>query len=317
MVLLQESNGFPGAESSSPLSLQQVAIAGDRVRVLDPGHGWALFIDLAERKVREASVPSKEYVERDFRHYERYREKRARNLAAQAEEWLRLKERLEERGDAERLRAHVEEYRRLGGDPEHPGRIVARLEHRAQDRRKRSVRVGRERREVVVEHYLIRENQAKQPVFDLWVTEELQLPVDVLRYYRELGTFSPEVTAKLQEVPGTILECVARLDTGTLRRSFRSRVLEVRAGEPVAGSMTVPAGWTRRQPEERGAERAGAGPAGPRAQRRCAVCGAPLGGKGLSYRNPITRRLLFACSKKHRIELIRRASAELRKRRGK
>jgi hypothetical protein len=71
VVLVQESNGFPGGEKSGKTSRQEVAIQGPRLRVLDRRHRWALFIDLDERKVREASVDTKEYTERDFSHYER------------------------------------------------------------------------------------------------------------------------------------------------------------------------------------------------------------------------------------------------------
>jgi hypothetical protein len=313
VVLIQESNGFPGGEKTSRAVRQQIVIDGPKLRVLDPVHMWALFIDLDERKVREAAVDRRTYIERDFEFYEKYRRERQKNLAAQAEEWLRLKNRLDPRKDRARLRRHIDEYTRLGGDPQDPGKIEAKLQYYPQDRRTSALRVGREVREIVLEHYVIRENQAARPIFDLWITHNVDLPVDTMRFYRELGTFSPEVTAQLQKVPGTIIQCTAQLDTGTLHKTFRSRVLEVRPGEATPGSLTIPQGWSQEDPD---AQRAVVVKAA--APRTCAICSKEIEeGKAFKYRHPRTHKLLHTCSKKHRIALIKRVSAELKKQQGK
>jgi hypothetical protein len=297
VVVIQESNGFPGGEKSNTLSRQQVTVQDGKLRILDTAHMWALFIDLDERKVREAAVDLKEYSERSFTYYNRYRKDRTTNLKAQAEEWLRKKKRLEAKGDDRRLRQHVNEYRKIGGDPKSPGRIVARLQYYPQDRKTDTILVDRVETEVVLEHYVIRENQCDRPIFDLWTTHSVKLPTDLFRFYRELGTFSPEVSKKLQEIPGTVIRCVAVLDTGSFTQTFRSQVLELRLTEPARGALSVPAGWSKVDPDRR--------PVGPtpptKTTKTCAICGVTIQpGKERRFKRQ------YACSTKHRIELIKR-----------
>lgn len=230
VLIVQESNGFPGGEQSTELSRQQVMIVGGRLRVLDQRHGWALFVSLPDRTVQEASIPSREYVERAFDYYEKYRADRAKSLREQAAEFVRQRERVKD--DAKELRALETEYTRIGGDVRSPGAVTARLEQFPQDSRKATILVDREPREVTLEHYKIRENNAVDPVFDLWITRDLRLPVDILAYWRALGTFAPEVSEKLVQVPGVVIECTAVLDTGTFKRRFQSKVLELRTDDP-------------------------------------------------------------------------------------
>lgn len=243
VLLIQESNGFPGGEQATELSRQQVMIVGDRLRVFDQRHGWALFVSLPDRTVQEASIPTREYVQRSFDYYERYRADRAKALREQAGEFVRQRERVKD--DARLLRALETEYTQIGGDVRSPGAVAARLEHFPQDARKATLLVDREPREVTLEHYRIRENNAADPVFDLWTTRDLKLPVDVLAFWRALGTFAPEVSEKLIQVPGVVIECSALLDTGTFKRRFQSRVLELRTDDPAlqASAVTLPASF--------------------------------------------------------------------------
>jgi hypothetical protein len=244
VLIVQESNGFPGGEQATELARQQLIIIGDRLRVFDPAHGWALFVSLPDRTVSEVSTPSREYVEHPFSYYEKYRQDRAKALREQADEFVRRRGRMD---DVAKQRALDAEYARMGGDPQAPGHIVARLERFPQDAKKVTILVDRTPREVTLEHYRIRENQAADPIFDLWTTEDLRLPVDVLAFWRALGTFAPEVSDKLQQVPGVVIECTAVLDTGTFKRRFQSRVLDLRTDDPalVPASTTLPAGLTK------------------------------------------------------------------------
>jgi hypothetical protein len=310
VVVVQESNGFPGGEKSGAQpSRQQVAIDGDRLRVLDTAHSWALFIDLEKKTVHEASVGSKEYIERSFAYYEKYRKDRERNLASQARQFAKKAKRLED--DEARLRKWRDEYRRGGGDPDEPGKIVARLQHFPQDKQTVTILVDRKETQVTLEHYVIRENQCDTPVFDLWTTRDVELPIDVFRFYRELGTFSPEVSAKLSEVSGTVIRCTAVLDTGSLQRTFRSKVTEVRLGEAVTGLMEVPQDWTRRDPDAR--------PAGPveAAAKLCDECGATIKAeRPLRFRpRPAFKgkTVLYACSHEHLKALIAKVKANVKK----
>ncbi len=299
-VFVQESNGFPGAERSGGLARQDVAVVGGKLRILDREHAWALFVDLDQRKVREADVSAQEYVERPFEHYTKYREQREQNLENQRAEFVRMRERVED--EPADLRKLIDAYRRAGGDPDHPGRIVARLQHYPQDQKKVPLWVDGVEREVTLEHYVIRENQADVPVFDLWVTRDVELPVDLLRFYRELGTFSEAVSKRLQEIEGTIVGCTAVLDTGTLKRTFRTRVLEIRNEAP-SGSMVVPASWTKVDPDAKPAD-------APKVS--CAVCQKAIDPKAaVTFREPWgERRIHYLCSAKHRQDLVRRLADE-------
>jgi len=296
VVLVQESNGFPGGEQATDLTRQKVTIRGERLRVLDPRHMWALFIALSDRTVREAAVHRGEYEERAFDDYERYREDRARSLAAQRREFERLHERAV--SPAER-RALEEEYRKLGGDPAQPGRVVVRLEEPGETKSAR-ILVDREPREVTLERFLIRENQKEEPAFDLWVTRDVDLPVNVLAFYRALGPFGEALSEKLSEVPGAVIECTATLDTGTFHRTFRSRVVEVRLSEAVAPEdVAVPPGWEEVDPE------AAAAAAEAEAVVVCVITGEeiPLA-DALSFRDPRTRRRYYVAGSDERRELI-------------
>jgi hypothetical protein len=253
VVIIQESNGFPGGEQSTQLARQQLTIVDQRLRVLDEAHGWALYVALPERKVTEVSIGAREYVERPFTYYEKYRADRARALQEQATEFTQQRDRVQD--EARELRALESEYTRMGGDTRRPGHVTARIEQFPGDRRTVKLLVNREEREVALDHIKIRENNAADPVFDLWVTRDVTLPVDVLAFWRALGTFAPEVSEKLLQVNGTIVECTAVLDTGSFKRRFQSRVLEVRTqdiGIDVA-NVTPPQGgaWAAVDPDSR------------------------------------------------------------------
>lgn len=296
VLIIQESNGFPGGEQATELARQQVIIVGDRLRVLDAPHDWALFVSLPDRMVREGSIGQGEYVERPFSYYEKYRTDRAKALADQANEFRRQRDRVGD--DPKAARELDAEYARMGGDPKNPGAIAARLEPFPSDTRKARVVVDRVEREVTLEHYKIRENNAVDPVFDLWITRDLALPVDVLAFWRALGTFAPEVSAKLQQVPGVVLECTAVLDTGTFKKRFQSRVLELRTDDVALAteSVTVPARWKKVEGRPVEAEAPAVW---------CVMTGRPLrAGTGLVFIAPDGRRYHVADAQQ-RVALIK------------
>lgn len=250
VVLVQESNGFPGGEKARMLSRQKVSVLDGRLRVLDPTNGWALFVSLPERLVREASLARGEYEERGFAHYERYREDLQRSRERAKQQFVRMRERAA--GDAAALRELDEEYRKSGGDPTSPGRLVVTVEHKPEDQKRIKVLFDLEPREVTLEHYLIRENQQEHPTLDLWVAPELDLGVDLLAFWRALVPFPAEVSEKLSAIQGGVLALEATVDTGTFRRSFQNRILEVRtpAVEAVRESdLRLPARWKKAEPK--------------------------------------------------------------------
>ena len=246
-VLVQESNGFPGGEKARLLSRQKVSVRDGRLRVLDPANGWALFISLPEKLVREVSLGRGEYEERGFEHYERYREDLARTREKSKEQFQRLRERAA--GDAKKLAELEEEYRKVGGDPASPGKLAVSLEHRPADQRQETILVDLAPRKVTLEHWVVRENQQTDPTIDLWVAPELALSVDLLVFWRALVPFPAEVGQKLTEVKGAVVRLEATVDTGTFRRAFRSRLLEVRTQEPVPPEdLALPARWKKVDP---------------------------------------------------------------------
>lgn len=256
-VVIQESNGFPGGDKATEggkLVRQKVTVIDGRLRVLDEAHRWALFVSIPERTVQEVAVDRREYVERDFDFYAKYRDTRAKALRDQAKEFTDQRDRA--RGPAE-VRELEQEYTREGGDPRNPGAIVAKFQTLPGDARKATLVVDGRPLEVTLEHVLIRENQAAVPVFDLWVTKDVRLPINVFAFWNALGTFAPEITRALLQVQGTIVECKAVLDTGTFQRRFESRVLEVRTSDPglTPADVSLPPGrFTKVDPKAAEAE---------------------------------------------------------------
>lgn len=305
VVLIQESNGFPGGEKkAAKLARQEVWIEGSQLRIFDRANYYGMFIDLDKKLVREVSFSTKEYHQRAFSYYDKYRKQREAALKGQKEEFLRGLARRE----GKELEAWKKEYREIGGDPEKPGRLRASLEHIQKDSKTIELLVDREPTKVKVEHYLIRENQSKKPIFDLWITTDVKLPVDLFRFYTELGTFSKPVTQKLLALKGTIVQCDAVLDTGSFYRMFKTRIKEVRYGRG-PGMLAFDAkklGVEEAKPKK---PRPGPGQAGPKP--RCATCGKEITKGGSTFREPWGKRRVFpidstACRKK----LVKKLIAE-------
>lgn len=284
-VIIQESNGFPGGEKTLVLSRQKVSVKDGRLRVLDQTHGWALFVSLPEQRVREASLDKGEYEERGFEHYQRYREDLARSRERAKEQFKKFRDRAG--GDAAKLREVVEEYRKSGGDPDDPGKLIVTLQKVAGETKEQTLQVDLEPKTIVLERWQIRENQAERPTLDLWVAKDVDLGVDLLEFWRALVPFPPEVSQQLAQVKGAVVELEATVDTGTFRRSFRSRILELRTPgfEPVGEQdLTIPARWKKVDPSEAKAAEA--------STVVCVVSGEELPGeKVLKYRDPKTGRV--------------------------
>ncbi|MGE0707085.1 MAG: hypothetical protein AB7N76_02150 [Planctomycetota bacterium] len=301
VVIVQDSNGFPGGEKATALAPQKVHITGPNLAVLDPVHGYGLYVDLKKREVFEVDVHSKEYVRREFDYYKKYRDQRNKALADQRDEFARALKRLD---DPQKIRELKNEYRKIGGDPENPGNITARLNHFPGDAKQVSVLVDRAEKTVKVEHYIIRENQGPA-IFDLWITRDVEVPVDLFRFYRELGTFSAPVTEKLLELKGTIIQCEATLDTGTFNRTFKTRVTEIRHEKPSPAPVFVPVPPWKEHKED--------GPTtAPAVVIHCATCGKVIDAKNpLTFREPWGQRRTFpVCSAECRRELVKKLVAE-------
>jgi hypothetical protein len=296
VIVIQESNGFPGGEEATRLSRQQVSFRGGRLRVFDPTHLWALYVSLGDETVQEASLAAKQYVERPFTYYDKYRQDRIRSLKAQTTEYLRLRDRID---DEEQLLALRNDYRKVGGNPENPGQIEAKLYPYANDTKTVTILVDREPREITVEHLVIRENDKDVAAFDLWVTKDLELPVDLLDFYRELVPFGPEVNEQLAKIEGTLIECQAAVDTGTFHRTFRSKVVEIRLEQPLSDAdVRVPPGWEQVDRQQKRGSSAD--------EVTCALDGKLVPkSEARSYRDPRDGRRYHVCDSSERRELIK------------
>ncbi|MEZ6187002.1 MAG: hypothetical protein R3F62_18585 [Planctomycetota bacterium] len=214
--------------------------------MFDPAHDWALFVSLGDEVVREARVSKGQFEQRPFSHYQKYRDDRVRSLSRQRDQFVQMRERAE--GDeGERL---DREYARIGGDPQEPGRIVAHLEESGEERTV-ALRVDHRLRRVRCRRLVIRENEKEHPAFDLWVTDDLQIPVNLLDYYEQLVPFGPEVSAQLAKVRGTLVECEARVDTGTFHKTYVSRLVELRHEAVDPAEVHVPASFERVERRDR------------------------------------------------------------------
>ncbi|MDC3379474.1 hypothetical protein OAX78_04250, partial [Planctomycetota bacterium] len=93
-----------------------MSVRDGNLSILDEVHRWALFISLDDETVREASVDSHEFVERDFAYYQRYRTEREEKRAQQLAQYHRQRERLDEddREDRAKIRQLDDGLRRLG-----------------------------------------------------------------------------------------------------------------------------------------------------------------------------------------------------------
>ena len=314
-VLIQESNGFPGGEKkSAEPSRQEVWIEGDRLRIFDRANSYAMFIDLEAKQVIEADFFRKVYYERPFSYYEKYRHEREQALADQKAEFVRGVE----RRSGDELKAWREEYRKIGGDPDQPGRLRATLEHIPADRKTIEVLVDREARQVTVEHYRIRENQAERPIFDVWTTTDIELSTDLFRFYRAVGTFSAPVTQELIALKGTILSCDAVLDAGSFHRMFQSSIQEVRSGRGAgsirfetekmrAAEWRTEAEWeAKKQADD--AERRAAQP-----KPVCATCGKEISGEPTKFKSPWGSEIYLLDSTECRAALVKKLIAERKK----
>lgn len=288
-IVIQESNGFPGGEKTNKKAVQKVTIVDGRLRVLDEENRWALFVSIDDKKVQEVSVDSREFVERDFAFYGKYRDGRAKAIQDQAAEFVRERGRLN--GDQAKLRELEQEYTREGGDPANPGSIQAKFQPLPQDTRKATILVDGVPTEVTLDHVLIRENQGARPVFDLWVTKSVTLPINVFAFWNAIGTFSPQITQAVLKVEGTVIECKAVLDTGTFTRTFESKVLEIRTKDPglSLADVTLPAGRFTKVVAQ--GQQGPAAPDGATEEIISVVTGKPLDADdALTWENTATRK---------------------------
>ena len=283
------SDGFPGTRAGSTPSTQLLSARGPRLRILDPAQARVVYLDLESERWIEGLPQDQSYAVTPFAEVRARRDRELANRARTRAQLIRRRARLVDRDDPAAVRALDREAARAGirldGEPDH-----VRLERFPQDDRAATLIVDGRPRQVTLQRYQIRVNQAAQPACELWVTADLELPLDLLTFYRAAGLFHPGVAARLDEIPGVVVEAVVRLQQGALAREVSTEVLRVRTQPTVRDAdLTPPTAWRERAAEP------------DPAVERCASCGVELapgapryGFEGRSY-----------CSSAHRQAAVR------------
>ncbi|MCA8923857.1 MAG: hypothetical protein KDD82_18750 [Planctomycetes bacterium] len=281
-----EQNGVFGG---GPPREVEVAATGDLVRLLDRAAQRTLYVDRAAREVVEVDLVRGEYVRKPFAAYAGLRRERAARRQEQLARIAALREAAADEGERAALDARLREQGlRLDGEE--------RVTREELPPRPFFVTLGHVPQPVLCTPTCLRVNQAREPVASLQVATRLELRVQPLDVYLELGILPEALEQALRALEGTVLSGELLLDDGSLKKRIRFRALEVRSGVDV-GDLRPPLGLT--QVEELGAETREE----PRGEV-CLRCGGPLG------KTRVTLAGRPFCSRQHRQAYAREHARE-------
>ena len=253
-----EQNGVFGA---GPPRQVEVAAADQLLRLRDADAQRTYYVDRAAREVLEVDTARREAVRKPFAAYGKLRADRARKRAAQL---ARITARREAADDDERAEIDAR-LRELG----------LRLDGREEVTRgegsplPRPLTLDAVPQVALCTPTTLRVNQAHDPVATLQLAKTLELPVQPLDVYVELGMLPEPLEQALTELEGTVVAGELLLDDGSLKKRVKFRVLEVRRGVDV-GSLEPPAGLKRVEQLGKAARPAQRG-------QTCLHCQGPLG----------------------------------------
>jgi len=253
-----EQNGVFGA---GPPRRVEVAASGQRLRLRDADAQRTYYVDRAAREVLEVDTARREAARKPFAAYGELRADRARKRAAQLE---RIRTRREAADDDER--AEIDARLRELGLRLDGRELITRGEGAPFPR---PLTLGAVPQVVLCTPTTLRVNQAREPVAALQLAKGLELPVQPLDVYVELGMLPEPLERALSELEGTVLAGELLLDDGSLKKRVTFRVLEVRRGVDV-GDLEPPAGLKR-------VERLGEAERPNAETRTCLHCEGPLG----------------------------------------
>lgn len=227
VLLKAQSNGFPGATGSEASTIN-IALRGRAMRVINAVNGQVVLIDLERGDFREFSAWHKVYEKRPIASFQVHRDKREAERKKQVE----LVQSMTGAEREEALKSLTRRGIRLDGV------INASTEVTSQTRAFEVVVDGRLRK-LEAKLIKVRENEAIDPVFELWVSEDLELGADLLAFY-QLGTFSEAVVKELGKVKGTALRINARLDSGSLNKQIYCELRAVETEALAAWNFDTP-----------------------------------------------------------------------------
>ncbi|HZU96999.1 MAG TPA: hypothetical protein VFF73_09920, partial [Planctomycetota bacterium] len=298
MVIIQKSNGFPGATGGEE-ARQKVLISEDKLKVLDQDHDWGLLVRLDTKTVQELDATNKTYVERPFSFFQDMRDKREKTRKEIADEFNKQMAKEKDASEQARLRRSLDDQ---GIAPN--GQTFAFFQTAVGDIKTATVIVNGKKEQLQLQRYTVRENSGP-PVFEIWATSKIAKPPAILKFYREIGTFSSPVINELEKkLEGFPIEITAVLDDGVNKKTLRSQILEVRDEAVPANDYTIPAGF-------KPAPAKAAAPA--QAAVKCVICGKDCvpGVNGASYfTKPFTNERYPVCSDEHRAELMKKLSEQ-------
>lgn len=214
VTLLAESNGFPGASTSNDARLR-IAVKASSMRIINAAQFHVVTIDMEKNVFREFSAYHKVYEQKTASSFEKLRQKREAQQRKQIEEVKKLSE----KDKAQALKELREDGIELSG------KIVAKTE-RTKITKAFKVRVDGVMRSVTCTRLLIRENNARRPAFELWVTKEIPVKENFLKFY-ELGTFSKAVIAELKKVTDFPVRIEALVDTGSVKKRIHCEIKDI------------------------------------------------------------------------------------------
>lgn len=302
-IVLQDSNGFFG-NGGTETARQKVSISEDKLKVLDSMRGYALYVRLDKKTATETFANEKAFVEKPLSSFAEIRAKREKTRAEKIDEYKKLVEKAKDDSERRNLKRSLEAMG-LRED----GKTVARFESFPADNKNITLVVNNVKQQVAVTHHKVRENEGRE-VFDIWVAASIEAPANMLRFYKELGTFSPEVVGELEKnLKGFPVEITAILDDGNNQKTLHSTVHEIRQENVPAADYDVPAGFKAANNAPAPAN------AGNAAKTTCAVCGkecAPGTGEASYFVEPWTQKRYPVCGEEHRREIIRKLAADQR-----
>ncbi|MDF1664557.1 MAG: DUF4412 domain-containing protein [Planctomycetota bacterium] len=227
VTLLAESNGFPGASTSNDAMLR-IAVKKSSMRIINSAQFHVVTIDMEKNVFREFSAYHKVYEQKTASSFEKLRQKREAQQRKQIDEVQKL-------SDKEKAQA-LKELREDG--IELNGKIVAKTERTTITKDFR-VRIDGVMRNVKCTRLLIRENNARLPAFELWVTKDIPVKENFLRFY-ELGTFSKAVIAELKKITDFPVRIEALVDTGSVKKRIHCEIKDIETEAIPAWGFDVP-----------------------------------------------------------------------------
>ena len=228
VVLTAESNGFPGSHAAADAILQ-ISLKKSTMRIINSRQYHVVTIDMKNNLFREFSGYHKAYEQKTVTSFEALRMRREKHHREAIKVALGIKDKKEQKLAIKALRKDGIEIN---------GLIVAKTE-RLKKVRLFKVRVDGVLRTVNCTRIYIRENNALKPCFDLWVTKDLNIKDNFLRFY-ELGTFSKAVIAELKKIKEFPLRVEALVDTGGPKKRIHCEVKSVENEAVPEWALMVP-----------------------------------------------------------------------------